>query len=144
MNKKIKIALILLLLVALGALGVWKYVNKPSTDFSKQKAKYNFSFAELLQKIETDTASLKSSVISVEGTIKKIIKDSSNITLELGYDSIMSSVTCQIDSRHISDFETAKEGSSIKIKGLVSDISFDPESVFGNTVQLTYCSLNNK
>jgi hypothetical protein len=144
MNNKIKIALILLLLVALGALGVWKYVNKPSTDFSKQKAKYNFSFAELLQKIETDTASLKSSVISVEGTIKKIIKDSSNITLELGYDSIMSSVTCQIDSRHISDFETAKEGSSIKIKGLVSDISFDPESVFGNTVQLTYCSLNNK
>ena len=109
-----------------------------------QKAKYNFSFAELLQKIEKDTASLKSSVISVEGNIKKIIKDSSYITLELGYDSIMSSVTCQIDSRHISDFETAKEGSSIKIKGLVSDISFDPESVFGNTVQLTYCSLNNK
>lgn len=144
MNNKIKIALILLLLVALGALGVWKYVNKPSTDFSMQKAKYNFSFAELLQKIEKDTASLKSSVISVEGNIKKIIKDSSYITLELGYDSIMSSVTCQIDSRHISDFETAKEGSSIKIKGLVSDISFDPESVFGNTVQLTYCSLNNK
>ena len=144
MNKKLKIAVIVLTVLALGAFAVWNYVNKPSIDYSKQKATHRFSFAELLQKIETDTASLKNSLISVEGTIKKIIRDSSNITLELGYDSIMSSVTCQIDSRHTSDFVAAKEGSTVEIKGLVSDISLDPESVFGNTVQLTYCSLNNK
>ncbi len=103
-----------------------------------------FAFADLMKKIETDSTSIKNKLIAVKGNIKMLIKDSASARMEIGNDSIMSSITCDIDFRHIADFENVKEGNEINIKGIVSVVSVDPDSPFGNTIQMTYCTLNKK
>lgn len=144
MNKKLKIALIALLIIALGVLFVWKFVNKPTTDYHDAQPEMSFNFSALMKKIETDTAGLKNKLIAIEGPITKITSDSASCRLEIGYDSIMSSVTCDIDARYIKEMNGISEGKPIHIKGIVSEVTVDPESSFGNTVALIYCTLHKK
>ncbi len=134
--------MIFLSILVLGGFLTWTYINKSTEDYSQKDPAYTFSFDEILKKMETDTTNLRNKLIAVNGQIKKVIKDSSNIALEIGYDSIMSSITCQIDSRHISDFENVVEGKNINLKGIVSGINIDSESMFGNTLEMNYCTLN--
>lgn len=143
--KKIKNILLIAALLLVAALLVWKFViNKPTKDFSDKKPEASYSFADLIKKIETDTAGMRNKLISVKGNVKTIIKDSNSIRIEMGYDTIMSSVTCDVDFRHVADFNQIQEGSEIDIKGVVADLTIDAESVFGNTIQMTYCTLNKK
>lgn len=144
MNTKLKYGLLVLLacVIALGL--IWKFVNKPATDYSTTAPDKTYTFAELMKKIETDTSGLKNKLIAVSGNITKITKDSNSVRLEIGSDTTMSSVTCDVDARYVQDFSGINEGSNINIKGMVSEVTVDPESTFGNTVALVYCSLYKK
>jgi len=144
MNQKIKYLLISVAVILIAAVLVWKFVNKPTTDYADRKPEMSYSFAELMKKIETDTSNMKDKLIAVNGNITKITKDSNSVRLEIGSDTIMSSVTCDIDARYIKDLANVSEGTPIDIKGIVSEVTVDPESSFGNTVALIYCSLNKK
>lgn len=144
MNKKLKIFLIILSLFILGGFLTWKYINKATVDYSKKEADYTFTFDALIKKMETDTSNLRNKLIAINGPIKKVIKDSNSVSLEIGYDSIMSSITCQIDNRHLADFENVVEGNKINIKGMVSGLNISEESLFGNTLEMTYCTLLKK
>ncbi len=143
--KKIKNILLIVALLIITGLLVWKFViNKPAKDFSDKKPDAEYSFAGLIKKIETDTAGMRNKLIAVKGNVKKIIKDTNSVRIEMGYDTIMSSITCDVDFRHVEDFNKIQEGNEIDIKGVVSDLTIDAESVFGNTIQMTYCTLNKK
>ena len=144
MNKKLKIVLLILFVLFAGAAVVWKIVNKPTRDYHDSKPEMSFNFDELMKKIETDTAALRNKLIAVNGQITKITRDSGSFRLEIGYDSIMSSVTCDVDARYVSEMGGVSEGKPVDIKGIVSEVTVDPESSFGNTVALIYCTLNKK
>lgn len=121
------------------ALLVWKYTHQPNDDLSTKAASKSYLFSELISKIDKDTSGLLNTIIAVEGPIKKITKDSTSLTYEIGTDATMSSIICDIDSRHIKDFENIQEGNTIGLKGLVTSTNIDPNSVFGNTINLTFC-----
>jgi hypothetical protein len=144
MTNKLKYLLVVLLIIVVAAVIVWKVVNKPTTDYASKTPEESYTFAALMKKIETDTSKLRNMLIAVNGNITKITKDSNSVRLEIGSDTLMSSVTCDIDNRYIKDFASVSEGSAIDIKGIVSEVTVDPESSFGNTVALVYCTLNKK
>lgn len=144
MNKKTKIILLCLFVVMTPMLFIFKKINKNSKDYSNNTTKNNYDFSTLIKKIETDTVNLYNQLIGVNGNIKEVIKDSENVSIEIGYDSLMSSVTCQIDKRHITDFDFYKKNDTINIKGLVTGITIDEDSIFGNTIQMSFCTLNKK
>ncbi|MBK7589586.1 MAG: hypothetical protein IPI22_15290 [Bacteroidetes bacterium] len=141
-NNKRTFAIIAVAIVIISISFVWEYVNKSTKDYSQATPESSYDFASLIKKIETDTTQLRNHLIAVNGHIKMITKDSDNVTIELGYDSIMSSITCQIDKRHVADFKALNEGNIVGIKGIVSDMTIDPESIFGNTLQMTYCTIH--
>lgn len=143
MNNKLKYFLIIISILIITIAIVWRYIQQTNTDYSNQKPVANFTFTELMKKIESDTTNLKSNLIGVSGPIKKIAKDSNLITIELGYDSTMNSIICQIDERYTEDFEALKESQLLNIKGIVSGINTDDAAIFGNTIELKYCTQNN-
>lgn len=145
MSKKIKLILSFVLVAIFVAAIVWKYVNKASTDFYNKKPDVTFTFTQIMEKAEADTAfvtSLKSSVVSVSGTVKKISTDAQATSIELGENESMSSIICQMDQRHASDLAAIKEGSAIKIKGKVTGINIDTDLGLGNTLEMNFCSLD--
>ncbi len=147
MNKKLKIFLILLAFVLVAVLIVWNYVNKASDDFASKKADASFSFAQLIDKTVNDTSSLsqlKDKLVSLDGTIKKISKETNSVTLEIGDTSSMSSVICQTDPRYLESFSTMKEGEQIKIKGKLTGFTIDTELGLGNTVEMNFCTIDSK
>ena len=72
MNQKLKYLLIAVAVILIAAVLVWKFVNKPTTDYAGQKPEMSYSFAELMKKIETDTSNMKDKLIAVNGNITKI------------------------------------------------------------------------
>ncbi|MBK6820219.1 MAG: hypothetical protein IPG85_11765 [Bacteroidetes bacterium] len=141
-NNKRTYTIIAIAIVIISISFVWEYVNKSTKDYRNATPEQTFDFTSLMKKIETDTTQLRNHLIAVTGPIKMITKDSDNVTIEIGYDSIMSSITCQIDKRHVADFKAVNEGNIVGIKGIVSDMTIDPESIFGNTLQMTYCTIH--
>jgi Cu/Ag efflux protein CusF len=145
MSKKLKIFIGLLVFALIVAFAVYKYANKPNDDLANVKATQNYQFAELMDKT-SDTASLsklKECVICVNGQVKKIDKDSSSITIELGDTVSTSSVICQIDQRHCNEFQSVKEGDKIAIKGKMAGCTIDEDLGLGNTIEMNFCTINN-
>ncbi|HMN33616.1 MAG TPA: hypothetical protein PKA54_09595 [Chitinophagaceae bacterium] len=124
------------------ALLIFRYTQKSNDDLTFKREYASYQFDQIIKKIDSDTSELLNQIISLDGPVKKITKDSGSITFELGYDSLVSSVICDIDKRHLSDFEQIKQNDIIKVKGMVSAISYDPNSIFGNTLNLTFCVKN--
>lgn len=143
MNKTLKYALIFLVAVAIIGFVAWKYVNKASEDFADQKPAVTISCKELLDKSSNDTAGVRKMIaqlVEVNGVIKKITNDSSACTIELGDSTSMSSIICQMDTRHIDESKSMKEGDDVTIKGKISGFEIDNELGLGNTIQMNYCS----
>jgi uncharacterized protein YpmB len=147
MNSKLKIGIGVLLIAIIAGIAVWKYVHKSADDFSSQKPEAHFSFSQLMEKANSDTASLaqlKDKLVSIDGMIKNIKKEEPSLTVELGDTSTMSSVICQIDARHRSELETKKEGEKISLKGKLTGFAIDTEMGLGNTIEMNFCSLNQQ
>ncbi len=124
------------------ALLIFRYTQKSNDDLTFKREDKTYHFEQIIKKIDSDTTELLNHIIALDGPVKKITQDSGSITFELGYDSIMSSIICDIDKRHLSDFEQIKQNDIIQVTGMVSAISYDPNSIFGNTLNLTFCVKN--
>lgn len=147
MSKTVKLLIGILVVGILSAFFVWQYVNKPTKDLSNEKVEILVNCSSILKKLDTDTSSVSyimNQIIAIEGTVKKISKDQQYITIELGDSTTQSSVVCQIDARHKTDFETVIEGNKIIIQGKVSAFTFDEELGLGNSIQMNFCTLYKK
>jgi hypothetical protein len=144
MNKRFKLVLSGLFVIAIVGFIVLKFVNKPVTDFASEKATATFNFNDIMNKVSNDTASLielKDKLVAVSGQITQISNDESGTTIVLGDTNSMSTIICQIDKRYINDFSTSKPGENIAVKGIITGYSIDTELGLGNTVEMNYCSL---
>lgn len=147
MNKKLKIFLFIVATALVAGLLVWNYVNKASDDFADKKVDAAFSFEQLIDKTANDTSSLsqlKDKLVGLNGTIKKMNKETNSITLEIGDTTSMSSVICQIDPRYLESFSKIHEGEQIKIKGKLTGFTIDTELGLGNTVEMNFCTLDKQ
>lgn len=145
MSKRIIIIFVITATLVISAFFIWQYIYKTSTDFADQKAEKQYHCSQLLTQISQDTASfnaLKQKLVAVEGHIKKITREDSSITIEMGDTNSMSSIIFQIDKRHLSGFQSCKEGDSTCIKGIVTAFTQDTELGLGNTLEMNFCSLN--
>lgn len=145
MNSKLKIGIGVLLVAFIAGIAVWKYVHKSSDDFSSQRPQAHFSFSQLMEKANSDTASLaqlKDKLVSIDGVIKNIKNEDASLTIEIGDTTTMSSVICQIDPRHRGELETKKDGEKISLKGKLTGFTIDTEMGLGNTIEMNFCSLN--
>lgn len=140
--KKILIAV---LAVALIGILAYKFVNKPIEDFASQKPVESFSMNDLIGKLESDTISLsklKDQLVAVKGNVKKIVKDKEFITIEIGDSLTSSSIVCQVDERHLSDFENSQENSEVSLKGKLTGYTIDTDLGVFNSIEMKSCSLN--
>lgn len=146
MNKKLKIALFGLVLLGLAAFIGWQYVNQETDDVSRIKPSARFTMEELLEKTNSDTSELnqlKDQLILVTGPIRRIQRETSDVTIELGDTNSMASITCQLDHRHTQGTETLQQGSLVSIKGKLSGYTVDTDLGLGNTVEMNFCNLEN-
>lgn len=143
MKKSHSYLLIALFAGVLIALGIFRYVNKPVEDFGSKSPETTFSFSEMMHKVSNDTASLsslKDRLVGITGQVKKVTTADSNLTVELGDTSSMSSILCQVDKRYGGAFADLKPGDSLGIQGILTGFTIDTELGFGNTVEMNYCS----
>ena len=144
MNKKLKILLIAIVAIVVVGFGVWKYVNIEKTDYLEKKSFQTFTFQELNNKLENDTSqflNLRDKLITINAEVKKIIKDSNSINIELGDTTTLSSIVCQFDDRHLNELNNLKEGDNISVKGILTGFEKD-ELGIGNKIDLSFCILN--
>jgi hypothetical protein len=145
MTRKLMYALVVIAIVGVGAILVWKYVNKPSKDFVNEKIDFSYSCKDLLEKTSSDTAAasqLLNHLVGVDGEVINIIKEPNALTIELGSSSSNASVICQIDNRHLDDFKQTKVGDELSIKGKITACSADDELGIGSSIQMNFCSIN--
>lgn len=147
MNKKLKIAFFGLVLLGLAAFIGWQYVHQETDDVSRQKPSAQFTMEELLEKTNSDTSALnqlKDQLILVKGPIRRIQREASDVTIELGDSNSMASITCQLDQRHTQGTETLQQGTLVSIKGKLSGYTVDTDLGLGNTIEMNFCNLENK
>lgn len=138
---------VLLVLVLIGAFSTWivlKYVNTPNIDYSNTKSDINLTYTALLKETKAnDTLTVKkyiNKLIAITGPIKEIKNDSSGCVLQIGDTTDLSSIVCQMDNRHNSDFKTIKPGQIITIKGKITGANND--ELLGTTVEMNFCVLH--
>jgi hypothetical protein len=147
MGNKLKFTLVMLTVIIIAVIIAWIYVIKASDDFSEEVPKATYTFNEIMDKTSNDTSGLSRLVdelVAVKGVIKKVTKDSTSTTVELGDSATSSSIICQIDGRHQASCSFLKEGQPVCIKGKIAGFNVDLELGLGNTIQLNYCSLEKK
>lgn len=141
------IVLPILLIIAAGALYIYKEYNRTQKDTSKLKPDYSVTASNLINEFESDeqTSNKKywDKVIEVEGITKELVKDDKGFyTIVLGDSSIMSSVRCSIDSTHNIEIASIITGKKIKLKGICS--GFNADELLGSDVILVRSVLGSK
>jgi multidrug efflux pump subunit AcrA (membrane-fusion protein) len=140
MKKSYKIALIALLLIAVGGFSIWKFVwNKDHRTAEDEKPVATVTASALLSEYETDeTASntkYLNKTVQVNGTVNSVSKDESGtIVVLLATESMMGVVSCTFSAVNGKPSEVeVKEGDQINVKGICSGYTID--------VVLEQCSL---
>jgi Tfp pilus assembly protein PilO len=143
MSKKTKLILFALMLIIVGGVITWMFVNQGNTDHANKKASATFALTEIMSKSETDTASLnklKDQLILINGPIKNIKRENNDVTIELGDSNTLSSMICQMDQRHLAETNELEAGQLIRIKGKFTGYTLD-ELGLGNTLEMNFCSI---
>jgi len=148
MNRKLLTILIAIVVIGLCGLSVWKYVNQPTHDYKATKAEQHFDMKEIAAKADKgDTLFLKSligKVLEVSGVIHSMSADSASITIEMTDSTSNTSLVCQADKRHLEDFYNLNLSMRQTIKGYFTGFNEDLDLGLGNTLQMSYCSLDRK
>lgn len=138
-------------ILIISILFVWKFViNKKIDDYKNQKPIYNLTSYELFKTFEkSDSLNLKKyldAVIEVTGYIKSINTEYENVTVEMGSDTSMNTISFQMDARHIKEISNISPKEKISIKGVCSGFESDNELGLGSTIYFKYSSItkNNK
>lgn len=139
-KKYVRILIVILLLGGAALFYGLKEYNRGHKDASKHDADFAISATELFQKFSTDENAANGmyldKTIEISGIVKSVDKDETgNYTIQLESGDMMSSVSCQMDTRHNADAEKVKAGETVKIKGTCTGILMD--------VILIRCVLSN-
>lgn len=143
-TKKWLIALIFLIS---GIYLFWGFVNRSTNDYYRSSPKELFLSYDLMNKMETDTVALNQLIdafIGITGSVKNIQMDAVSATIEIGDSTSMSSIICQMDTRHLIDLKDIKIGDNISIKGKMNAWQIDQEFGLGNSIQMNFCTLFKK
>jgi hypothetical protein len=140
--KKNNIIFIVLIPIAVGSWYATREYIRKKPDLSNVSAKVSVDANNLLSSFEKDSAAANKTylgnIITVSGTVKKIEKeDGATIVLASGG---MSSVRCSMDTTHITELATIKEGQAVKIKGECAGYTADDMGL-GADVILNRCVL---
>jgi tRNA_anti-like len=146
MNKKLKIFLTLLVVGLIAAVIVYKFAMRRVADLSDAKADITIAAADAVATLSNaDTTALNkytNKILSINGIVLDIIKDSTSLTVTVGADSTNSNtIICQADARHIAAFDALKKNDAINIKGNYTGYNID-ELGLGSSLQLKNCVLN--
>jgi hypothetical protein len=140
MKKNIIIAIVIIAAVAVGY-GIFKYNEGPRTAAQEDafaKVTAPALYAEFLASPDSTSAKYHEKILEISGTIEKIETDAKGAQVinlvTNGEDGGIMSATLEAGKT-----TTAKEGESIKIKGIVAGYMAD--DLLGGEVQLTQCSL---
>jgi hypothetical protein len=129
MSKKLKIALIILVVGVLSAVVVWKLVHiKADVSVGSKKADLIIKASALLQKDESneDSANILylNKIIAVSGTIDNINHNDQGVSIYLKNKEDVSGVMCSFDNSAI-DTAIVKRGQQIKVKGICTGYLMD-------------------
>lgn len=141
------IVLPILLIIAAGALYIYKEYNRTQKDTSKLKPDYSVTASNLINEFESDEQSSNKKywdkVIEVEGVTKELVKDEKGFyTVILGDPATMSSIRCSIDSSHNKEITSIITGKKIKLKGICS--GFNADELLGSDVILVRSVVGSK
>jgi uncharacterized protein (DUF1330 family) len=142
--------ILLILLVAIAAVGwyAWKEYSRTNKDLQKVKPDYVLTAAEILNEYESnDTAATKKyngKVIELSGNVKTLEKDEQGFyTVVLGEGNSLSSVRCSMDSSHKEDAARLSAGTSTTVRCACTGFNKD-EMGLGSDLILNRCAIIGK
>ena len=147
MKKKQILFSVILVAVFAGAWYGYGEYNRKVKNIGEVKAQFHLEADELLHAFEKDETGANTlyldKIIAVKGLIRSVEKDDKgNFTLVMGDGSSMSSVRCSMDSVHVKDVESVKEGNEITVKGACT--GFNKDELLRSDVILNRCVIANK
>jgi len=133
------ILLPLFVIIAAGAIYIYKEYNRTQKDTARLKTDYSVSAATLIREFESDehrsNEKYWDKVLRVAGRIKDVIRDEKGFSdVILGDTVSMSSVRCSIDSLHTHETVSLRKGDSVIVKGICS--GFNADELLGSDVIL--------
>ena len=141
---------ILLFFIAVAIIGgAWfgyNEYNRKVKDLADVKAQVTVQTNELITAFEKDEKAANTryldKIIAVNGKVRSIEKDDHNYySIVLGDASSMSSVRCSMDSVHVKEVFSIKEGIEVIVKGACT--GFNADELLGSDVILNRCVLES-
>ena len=143
---KRRIIIIILVVIGLGSFLGFKEWNRENADLSTSKTSYSVAALSLIEAFQKDTAAAgkqyTDKIISVTGTLKKIVAEQNATVFFLGDPEEMSSVQCSMDSDHAKKYAALKEDATVTIKGICT--GFQSDDLLGTDVKLNRCVIELK
>ena len=137
------IFIVIILAIAFGGWYAYKEYNRTNVDLADVKPEASLSAADLIRSFESDSASANKKylgkILAVSGQVKSIERDGNSATVILGDKGSMSSVRCSMDTTHIQEIASLKEGQGITIKGNCT--GFNQDELLGSDVILNRCAV---
>lgn len=141
---------ILLCFIAVAIIGgAWfgyNEYNRKVKDLADVKAQVTVQTNELITAFEKDEKAANTQyldkIIAVHGKVRSIEKDDHGYySIVLGDSSSMSSVRCSMDSVHVKEVSSIKEGIEVIVKGACT--GFNADELLGSDVILNRCVLES-
>ncbi len=145
---KKKISFVVILVLAVGALILYKLYHETTPDIVDSKPERVTDVSTLINDFHSDSMAARKKyldrVVEVTGIVKSI--DTSG-AIVLGNREDAASVVCGLDRRHMKDYEQVKVGSSAVIQGRCTGFEIAEEMLginLGTTIQLSFAGVKQK
>ncbi len=126
---KAKLIWLILILGVSGAIIGYRMWNKPHQDIAASDSTASLTAPDLLKAYQTDEATANAKylnkIITVNGSIEEVRKESDQITIHLGTDDAMATVICNLDPFSGHDGTELITGRNITMKGVCSGMLTD-------------------
>ena len=146
MRKIRPIILLVILVLAIGALQAYREYHRPNKDLADEAAVCQVRDDLLIRDFQRDEQAAGKKylgkVVAVEGIVKEIRQgERGQVTLALGKLNEASSVNCAIDSSHSGEMAGIRTGRLVILKGLLIGFNRDETGLLGSDVVINRCIL---
>lgn len=142
-NMKRKILPVILLLIVVGGIIGYRMYSMKTDDIVNQKPDVTIAAADLIKAFEKDSAAARKQyldkVIAVSGAVTKI-DTAGSVTLG-GSQGSESSVVFSLDTRHATDYQKVKEGTTATLQGKCIGYEIGEEMMglnLGTTIKMNF------